>query len=202
MQQRTQKLASLLERFRSRRGLSILCFCLGLANLVWLNRQIYVQQRGASDSASASASVVPEGVISKEGEINPEWMKAQLARQPAFVVLPFEPAGYLPKLYLAQVRNFALELAKRESNYWVLVSASTDPSLEAARALRQSTQRASFVRDLLVQSGLRETRVLMDAQRTTPVFVPGEPPAQATPETKPEHAHLLVDMRVLEVQSQ
>lgn len=180
--------SSLFERPTSRRLLSVLLLSLGVANLVWLNGQIYPKYRGAA-SRPDPASVVPDAAITQDGEIRSDWMKSHLARQAALVGLPFEPAGYLPKVYLAQIRNFALELAKRKGNYWVLVSGSTDPSLQADRGLAQSKQRVSFVRDLLVQSGLKDTRVLMDAQRLTAVQGPFK-------------AHLLLEIRVLEVQTQ
>lgn len=182
--------SSLFVRPASRRLLSVFLLSLGVANLVWLNGRIYPRYRGPA-SRPDPASVVPDTAITKDGEIRSDWMKSQLARQAALVVLPFEPAGYLPKVYLAQIRNFALELAKRQGNYWVLVSGSTDPSLKADRGIAQSKQRVSFVRDLLVQSGLKGSRVLMDAQRMT--TVQGEPLAKA---------HLLLEIRVLEVQTQ
>lgn len=188
---------SWFERATSRRLLSVLLLCLGVANLVWLNGQIYPHYRGPSPR-SKSASLVPESALSETGEIDQGWMKTQLSRQPAFVVLPFEKAGYLPKLHLAQIRNFALELAKRQGNYWVLVSGAPDPEIESKRADAQSQQRVAFVRDLLVQSGLKRERVLLDPQRKR---VPSRV-GQAGQETRAEHAHLLLDIRVLEVQSQ
>lgn len=200
--QRLEALLShpLFRRPTSRRLLSVTLLCLGVANLVWLNGQIYPSYRGLP-SRSSTAAMVPEGVISESGEIDQAWMKAQLERQTAFVALPFEPAGYLPKLYLAQIRNFALELVKRGGNYWVLVSGSPDPSSEPERGMRQSQQRVSFVRDLLVQSGLRSSRVLTDGQRARRA---GSAPVQAGvgASDRPGRGHLLLEIRVLEVQSQ
>lgn len=144
---------------------------------------------------------MPARVIAENGDIDRAWMKSQLELQTAFVRLPFDPAGYLPKVYLAQIRNFAIELVKRESNYWVLVSGSPESSSDPKRALRQSQQRVSFVRDLLVQSGLNASRVLIDGNRgelAPRAFVRA---GVASPDSKKQQ-HLVLEIRVLEVQSQ
>lgn len=201
----TQRFSSLrshpvFEQATSRRLLSVALLCLGVANLVWLNGLIYPRYRG-QPSRSGAGAVVPERVIAEDGEIDQAWMKSQLELQTAFVVLPFEAAGYLPKLYLAQIRNFAIELVKRKSNYWVLVSGSPEASSDPKRALRQSQQRVSFVRDLLVQSGLHASRVLMEGNRGKLASRPLVQAGVASPDSRKQQ-HLLLEIRVLEVQSQ
>lgn len=159
-----------------RRFCSVALLCMGVVNLIWLNRVLYPRYQASQLAHVTNAA---------EAEFDPTWMTQQLQDLAPVLTLAFEEAGYLPKTSLAQVRHLALELARASDNYWVQIRMYAEP--KAPGLTDQAKQRCGFIRDLLVQSGLRQERVLIDVA----------PAASLTPSVQRR-----VEIRVLEVQSQ
>lgn len=189
-----------------RRLISIALLCGGAANLVWLNNSVYprYQEWKALEDNAALGGVLAKPAV---GKVEPSWINGQLDRQPAFLVLPFDAhkdpqfavagAG-LSKLSVAQVQNFAVQLAKRGDNYWVQVRGFGDAQLDAGALNERRHLRAQKTRELLLQSGLAASRVLLAREG-------GEPPqvvAGQDPASPALGKARRVEIRVLEVQTQ
>lgn len=189
-----------------RRLISITLLCLGAANLVWLNNSVYprYQEWRASAQGAGEGGVLSQHAV---GRVEPSWINGQLDRQPAFLVLPFDvqrkpevkvAGGGLSKLSVAQIQNLAVQLAKRGDNYWVQVRGFGDAELDAGAMSERRRLRAQKTRDLLVQSGLVASRVLVvsETRQSPPSGSDHDPTNPASSPTR------RVEIRVLEVQTQ